>query len=93
MLCVFVLCVQMETEPVASEPVSAAASSAKVGSHVPTIPNGSSTQGKQHERSGKLTADQLAAIEDEELLDKMVLHTQVIILDDFDLSTTLELMM
>ncbi|KAK1892610.1 Smoothelin [Dissostichus eleginoides] len=62
----------IETEPVASEPVSAAASSAKVGSHVPTIPNGSSTQGKQHERSGKLTADQLAAIEDEELLDKML---------------------
>ncbi|XP_034004515.1 smoothelin isoform X2 [Trematomus bernacchii] len=64
--------IKMETEPVASEPVSAAASSAKVGSHVPTIPNGSSTQGKQHERSGKLTADQLAAIEDEELLDKML---------------------
>nr|XP_033946592.1 smoothelin isoform X3 [Pseudochaenichthys georgianus] len=64
--------IKMKTEPVASEPVSAAASSAKVGSHVPTIPNGSSTQSKPHERSGKLTADQLAAIEDEELLDKML---------------------
>ncbi|XP_034094119.1 LOW QUALITY PROTEIN: smoothelin-like [Gymnodraco acuticeps] len=64
--------IKMKTEPVASEPVSAAASSAKVGSHVPTIPNGSSTQSKPHEHSGKLTADQLAAIEDEELLDKML---------------------
>ncbi|KAI4821403.1 hypothetical protein KUCAC02_029337 [Chaenocephalus aceratus] len=64
--------IKMKTEPVASEPVSAAASSAKVGSHVPTIPNGSSTQSKPQERSGKLTADQLAAIEDEELLDKML---------------------
>ncbi|KAK5871501.1 hypothetical protein PBY51_004381 [Eleginops maclovinus] len=63
----------METEPaVASEPVFAAASSAKVASHVLTIPNGSNSQGKQSERSGIMTAEQLAAIEDEELLDKML---------------------
>ncbi|XP_063752770.1 LOW QUALITY PROTEIN: smoothelin [Eleginops maclovinus] len=65
--------IKMETEPaVASEPVFAAASSAKVASHVLTIPNGSNSQGKQSERSGIMTAEQLAAIEDEELLDKML---------------------
>ncbi|XP_029295935.1 smoothelin isoform X2 [Cottoperca gobio] len=65
--------IKMETEPVmASEPVFSAGPSAQMVSHVPVIPNGSSTQGKPDERSGKLTAEQLAAIEDEELLDKML---------------------
>lgn len=82
--------VQMETEPVvASEPVFSAGPSVQVACHVPAIPNGSSSQAKSDERSGKLTAEQLAAIEDEELLDKMVLHTQVIILDDLDLKAPL----
>lgn len=91
-VCVFcVMClVQMETEPVvASEPVFSAGPSAQVACHVPAIPNGSSTLAKTEERSGKLTAEQLAAIEDEELLDKMVLHTQVIILDDLVLKAPL----
>ncbi|XP_051277963.1 smoothelin isoform X2 [Dicentrarchus labrax] len=62
--------IKMETEPVvASEPVF---SSVQVPCHVPAIPNGSSTLAKPDERSGKLTAEQLAAIEDEELLDKML---------------------
>ncbi|XP_059193579.1 smoothelin isoform X2 [Centropristis striata] len=65
--------IKMETEPVvASEPVFSAGPSAQVACHVPAIPNGSSTQAKLEERSGKLTAEQLAAIEDEELLDKML---------------------
>lgn len=69
--------VQMETEPVvASEPVFSIVPSVQVPCHIPAIPNGSSTQTKADERSGKLTAEQLAAIEDEELLDKMVLHSQ-----------------
>ncbi|XP_076003617.1 smoothelin [Genypterus blacodes] len=65
---------KMETEPVlASEPVfSMGPGSVQVGCHVPAIPNGSSTQAKPDERSGKLSAEQLAAIEDEELLDKML---------------------
>lgn len=76
---------QMETEPVvASEPVFSVGPSVQVPCQVPAIPNGSSTQAKPDERSGKMTAEQLAAIEDEELLDKMVLHTQVIILGDLD---------
>lgn len=77
-LCICVTClVQMETEPVvASEPVFSVAPSVQVPCHVPAIPNGSGTQTKPEERSGKLTVEQLAAIEDEELLDKMVLHTQ-----------------
>uniref|UniRef100_A0A672JUE8 Smoothelin-like n=1 Tax=Salarias fasciatus TaxID=181472 RepID=A0A672JUE8_SALFA len=63
----------METEPVvASEPVFSAGSSVQVACHVPAIPNGSSTQAKPGELLGKLTAEQLAAIEDEELLDKML---------------------
>uniref|UniRef100_A0A8C9Y1F6 Smoothelin-like n=1 Tax=Sander lucioperca TaxID=283035 RepID=A0A8C9Y1F6_SANLU len=63
----------IETEPVvASEPVFSAGPSAQVACHVPAIPNGSSTQAKPDERSGKLTEEQLAAIEDEELLDKML---------------------
>uniref|UniRef100_A0A3Q0QU63 Smoothelin b n=1 Tax=Amphilophus citrinellus TaxID=61819 RepID=A0A3Q0QU63_AMPCI len=55
---------------VASEPVFSAGSS--VQRHVPAIPNGSGTQAKPAECSGKLTAEKLAAIEDEELLDKML---------------------
>nr|XP_033474989.1 smoothelin isoform X3 [Epinephelus lanceolatus] len=65
--------IKMETEPiVASEPVYSAGPSAQVVCNVPAIPNGSSTQTKTDERSGNLTAEQLAAIEDEELLDKML---------------------
>uniref|UniRef100_A0A8C5E9J6 Smoothelin-like n=1 Tax=Gouania willdenowi TaxID=441366 RepID=A0A8C5E9J6_GOUWI len=62
----------METEPiVASEPVFTAGPSVQV-CHVPAIPNGSSAQAKPAQHAGKLTAEQLAAIEDEELLDKML---------------------
>ncbi|KAM7017991.1 smoothelin isoform 4-T4 [Tautogolabrus adspersus] len=66
--------IKMETEPaVASVPVFSAGPSATVASHAPAIPNGSSSiQSKPEERSGKLTAEQLAAVEDEELLDKML---------------------
>lgn len=79
--------VQMETEPVtASEPVFSAVQTA---SQVPVIPNGSGSQTKPDELSGKLTAEQLAAIEDEELLDKMVPHTRVIMLNDLDLKAPL----
>ncbi|KAF7669636.1 hypothetical protein LDENG_00166710 [Lucifuga dentata] len=64
---------KMETEPVvASEPVFSVGPSVQVGCHVPAIPNGSTAQAKADERPGKLTAKQLAAIEDEELLDKML---------------------
>nr|XP_024660261.1 smoothelin isoform X4 [Maylandia zebra] len=63
--------IKMETGPVvASEPVFSAVSS--VQRHVPLIPNGSGAQTKPAEFSGKLTAEKLAAIEDEELLDKML---------------------
>lgn len=66
----------METEPVvASEPVFSVAPSVQVPHHVPAIPNGSNTQ-KKPDDPGKMTMEQLAAIEDEELLDKMVLCTQ-----------------
>ncbi|KAA8592213.1 hypothetical protein FQN60_017668 [Etheostoma spectabile] len=65
--------IKMETEPVvASEPVFSAGPSAQVACHVPAIPNGSSARAQLDERSGKLTEEQLAAIEDEELLDKML---------------------
>uniref|UniRef100_A0A3Q1GDB6 Smoothelin n=2 Tax=Acanthochromis polyacanthus TaxID=80966 RepID=A0A3Q1GDB6_9TELE len=65
--------IKMETEPVvASELVFSAGSSVQVPCHVPAIPNGSSTQVKPVDCSGKLTVEQLAAIEDEELLDKML---------------------
>lgn len=74
----------METEPVvASEPLFSAGPS--VQRHVPAIPNGSGAQAKPAECSGKLTAEKLAAIDDEELLDKMVFHAKVIILDDLKL--------
>uniref|UniRef100_A0A3Q2EJJ6 Smoothelin-like n=1 Tax=Cyprinodon variegatus TaxID=28743 RepID=A0A3Q2EJJ6_CYPVA len=63
----------METEPVVgSESLFSAAQSKLVTCSVPTIPNGFSTQTKAIESSGKLTAEKLAAIEDEELLDKML---------------------
>ncbi|XP_053181809.1 smoothelin [Scomber japonicus] len=65
--------IKMETEPVvACEPVFSAGPSVQVACHAPAIPNGSTTQAKPEEPSGKLTAEQLAAIEDEELLDKML---------------------
>ncbi|CAJ1068212.1 smoothelin isoform X3 [Xyrichtys novacula] len=66
--------IKMETEPVvASVPVFSAGPSVTVACHAPAIPNGSSSiQAKPDERSGKLTAEQLAAVEDEELLDKML---------------------
>ncbi|XP_017162202.1 smoothelin isoform X6 [Poecilia reticulata] len=65
--------IKMETEPVvASEPTFLAGPSMIVARQVPAIPNGSSTQMKPAESSGKLTAEKLAAIEDEELLDKML---------------------
>ncbi|XP_054905305.1 smoothelin isoform X2 [Poeciliopsis prolifica] len=65
--------IKMETEPVvASEPTFLAGPSMMVACQVPAIPNGSSTQTKPVESAGKLTAEKLAAIEDEELLDKML---------------------
>ncbi|XP_043968665.1 smoothelin isoform X2 [Gambusia affinis] len=65
--------IKMETEPVvASEPTFSAGPSMIVGRQGPAIPNGSSTQTKLAESSGKLTAEKLATIEDEELLDKML---------------------
>ncbi|XP_014026783.2 smoothelin isoform X4 [Salmo salar] len=67
---------KMETEPVmASEPVFAVEPSVQVACcQAPaTVPNGSSAaRAKVDERSGKLTAEQLAAIDDDELLDKML---------------------
>ncbi|XP_061585172.1 smoothelin isoform X2 [Cololabis saira] len=64
---------KMETEPiVANEPVFSAGSSVQVACHVPATPNDSNTQAKSVECSGKLTAEKLTAIEDEELLDKML---------------------
>uniref|UniRef100_A0A4W5S1K1 Calponin-homology (CH) domain-containing protein n=1 Tax=Hucho hucho TaxID=62062 RepID=A0A4W5S1K1_9TELE len=73
---------KMETEPVmasepvmALEPVFAVEPSVQVACcQAPaTVPNGSSAaRAKVEERSGKLAAEQLAAIDDEELLDKML---------------------
>ncbi|KAG7480835.1 hypothetical protein MATL_G00060470 [Megalops atlanticus] len=59
---------KMETEPVvAAEP------SVLTTREAPAVPNGSTeAQAKMEECSGKLTAEQLAAIEDEEVLDKML---------------------
>ncbi|XP_068616900.1 smoothelin [Brachionichthys hirsutus] len=63
----------MEAEPVvASEPVFSVGPSIQAPRHIPAIPNGSSAQPKANESSGKLAAEQLDAIEDEELLDKML---------------------
>ncbi|XP_042276890.1 smoothelin isoform X1 [Thunnus maccoyii] len=65
--------IKMETEPIlASEPVFSVGPTVQMECHVPSIPNGSTIQAKPQEHSGKLTAEQLAAIEDEELLDKML---------------------
>ncbi|XP_061673210.1 smoothelin isoform X2 [Syngnathoides biaculeatus] len=63
--------IKMETEPVAAPEVTFS-SGPSVQVHIPAIPNGSAIQTDAEERGGKLTADQLAAIEDEELLDKML---------------------
>ncbi|KAK0150964.1 Smoothelin [Merluccius polli] len=65
---------KMETEPVmASEPVFPVGPSVCGSFRAPAVPNGSTTaQPKPAEHSGKLTEAQLAAIEDEELLDKML---------------------
>ncbi|CAL8331721.1 unnamed protein product [Arctogadus glacialis] len=72
----------METEPgVASEPLFSGGSSVCGSFRAPAVPNGSGTTGttgttgaqtKPAEQSGKLTESQLAAIEDEELLDRML---------------------
>ncbi|XP_061907378.1 smoothelin isoform X6 [Entelurus aequoreus] len=65
--------IKMETEPVAaSELVFSSGPSVQVACHIPTIPNGSTVQTKAEECPGNLTADELTAIEDEELLDKML---------------------
>lgn len=74
---------------VASEPVFSVGPSVQVPCRIPAIPNGSSALAKADERPGKLTEEQLAAIEDEELLDKMVFHAQVWSLDDLDLKAPL----
>lgn len=63
----------METEPVvASEPVFSVAPCVQVP--VAMVPNGSSSAGAMQAKGGKVTVEQLAAVENEELLDKMVLH-------------------
>ncbi|XP_017269407.1 smoothelin isoform X3 [Kryptolebias marmoratus] len=65
--------IKMESGPVvASEPMFSAGQSVQVAHQVSAIPNGSSTQSKPAECCGKLTAEKLALIEDEELLDKML---------------------
>ncbi|XP_048836561.1 smoothelin isoform X2 [Brienomyrus brachyistius] len=65
---------KMENEPaVAMEPVFVAAPSVRAATETSSVPNGSSeVQPRLKERSGKVTAEHLAAIEDEELLDKML---------------------
>ncbi|XP_067084607.1 LOW QUALITY PROTEIN: smoothelin [Osmerus mordax] len=65
---------KMETEPVmVSEPVFASVPSVQVACQAPVIPNGSSSsRPRAEELSGKLTEEQLAAIEDEEVLDRML---------------------
>uniref|UniRef100_A0A3P8WM19 Smoothelin b n=1 Tax=Cynoglossus semilaevis TaxID=244447 RepID=A0A3P8WM19_CYNSE len=59
-----------QTSP-SSEPMFLPGSSVQVLCQVLAISNGSGTQTKLEKHSGKLTAEQLVAIEDEELLDKM----------------------
>ncbi|XP_077456119.1 LOW QUALITY PROTEIN: smoothelin [Stigmatopora argus] len=60
--------IKMETEPVAAtETMFSSGPSVQVH-----IPNGSTLQSSPEECPAKLNADQLAAIEDEELLDKML---------------------
>ncbi|KPP70976.1 hypothetical protein Z043_110153 [Scleropages formosus] len=62
----------VDGEPtVATEPAFVTAPSARAASEAPTVSNGSS-EVKTEERTGKLTAEQLAAIEDEEVLDRML---------------------
>ncbi|XP_075882070.1 smoothelin isoform X2 [Nelusetta ayraudi] len=62
---------KMETEPVvASEPVFSVAPCVQVPAAV--VPNGSSSAGATQAKGGKVTAEQLAAVEDEDLLDKML---------------------
>ncbi|CAL8342878.1 unnamed protein product [Lota lota] len=66
---------KIEPEPsVASEPVFSVGPSVPGSFRGPAVPNGStaSAQTKPAERSGKLTEAELAAVEDEELLDKML---------------------
>lgn len=61
----------METEPISlvGESVS------EMAHEVPVLPNGSSmTSIKSEVQSEKLTTEKLQDIEDEEILDKMVLH-------------------
>lgn len=61
----------METEPISlvGESVS------EMAHEVPVLPNGSSmTSIKTEVQSEKLTTEKLQDIEDEEILDKMVLH-------------------
>ncbi|XP_062307806.1 smoothelin isoform X2 [Osmerus eperlanus] len=64
----------METEPVmVSEPVFASVPLVQVACQAPVTPNGSSSsRPRAEELSGKLTEEQLAAIEDEEVLDRML---------------------
>ncbi|XP_057686823.1 smoothelin isoform X3 [Corythoichthys intestinalis] len=63
--------IKMETEPITtSEPMFSSGPSVQV--HIPTVPNGSTIQASAEDCPAKLTGDQLAAIEDEELLDKML---------------------
>uniref|UniRef100_A0A3P9L5G7 Calponin-homology (CH) domain-containing protein n=1 Tax=Oryzias latipes TaxID=8090 RepID=A0A3P9L5G7_ORYLA len=65
--------IKMETEPVvASEPVFSAKPSLQVTRHIPPTPSEPCSQVKPVESSGKLTEEQLAAIEDEDVLDKML---------------------
>uniref|UniRef100_A0A3P9H9H8 Calponin-homology (CH) domain-containing protein n=1 Tax=Oryzias latipes TaxID=8090 RepID=A0A3P9H9H8_ORYLA len=65
--------IKMETEPVvASEPVFSAKPSLQVTRHIPPTPSDPCSQVKPVESSGKLTEEQLAAIEDEDVLDKML---------------------
>ncbi|KAK7879735.1 hypothetical protein WMY93_030662 [Mugilogobius chulae] len=67
--------IKMETEPVlASEPVFSDPPSAQVTHPAADLPNGAPP--KPEERSGKLSPETLAAIEDEELLDRMLDETK-----------------
>ncbi|MFT7805126.1 smoothelin-like isoform X1 [Arapaima gigas] len=65
---------KVESEPaVATELPFVEEPLVRAASEVPIVPNGSSeAQAKTEERTGKLTVEQLAAIEDEEVLDKML---------------------
>lgn len=70
---VFLRLVQMETEPVpAPQPVFSTGPSVQVACQVSAPLNGPASPTRPDEGPPKMTAEQLAAIEDEELLDKMV---------------------